>query len=145
VLPPSQVIPPRDEAWISAQGDECTPPSQKTDTGILSVCLDPMEYCVEDVSSSRGGRCMNGALLSLRNKRRFMRQQRSSQRLLSGGLFSDDENSKKKACTFKNGTEGTKCDGYYACYKLSDDQIAKISCGSCNKDGACSYWYGEFV
>ena len=25
-------------------------------------------------------------------------------------------------------------------YKLSDDQIAKISCGSCNKDGACSYW-----
>ena len=50
---------------------------------------------------------------------------------------------KMQACTFENSTEGFKCAGFYACYDLSVDAIAKISCGSCNADGACREWHGE--
>ena len=108
------------------KGDECTPPSvtlleskssEYPDTGILFACLDPMEYCMEDASSSQGGRCMkaygnnnkNHALFGGRNKHFLNRRQRASsfvRRLLHNGdnslIYSNKTNSANLLYPSKN-------------------------------------------
>ena len=45
-----------------------------------------------------------------------------------------------EACTFADGTSGTKCDGLNACVGIDTN---KIGCGSCNGNEACGYSFVE--
>ena len=84
------------------------------DTGILE-CGSGLT-CVEDETSSLGGRC---------NVLMDMETNIESRRLLVD-------------CTFSDGTTGTKCVGANAC---TGSDITKIGCGSCLGDQSCRDMY----
>ena len=113
------------------RGKECSPSFQieknedKIDDGILKTCPKDKD-CVEDITSSLGGRCVDSAM--------------SSESILSlsqGQLHGIDEARRLQGCTFDDGTAGVKCVGLDACADLTD--IATIGCGSCNYEKACRY------
>ena len=90
-------------------GGECffNDNNKVVDSGILARCRET-ETCVKDLTSSLGGFCVD-----------------------NDEAYADIlvERQLSTACTFRNGTLGTKCVGDYACYNGPD--ITKISCGSC--------------
>lgn len=79
------------------------------DAGVLGCGMG--ETCVEDSSSSLGGRCIE-----------------SRQRQLGA-----PENAPKD-CEFANGTLGVKCSDFGACYGVNPDNVG---CGSCIGRGSC--------
>ena len=83
----------------------------QADVGILKCGAH--EICVEDFSSSLGGRCVVFANkeTSLNSRRQLI------------------------ACKFANNTDGVKCEGLYACDGVNE---TLIGCGSCIGDFACS-------
>ena len=113
------------------RGKECSPSFQikknedKIDDGILKTCPKDKD-CVEDITSSLGGRCVDSAMSS-----------ESITSLSQGQLHGIDEARRLQGCTFDDGTAGIKCVGLDACADLTD--IATIGCGSCNYEKACRY------
>ena len=114
------------ESTESKQGKECPFVDvtltqldlvKAVDAGILR-CGGNKEVCVEDASSSMGGRCAvvitNGGSSYAQGRREL---------LLS------------TPCTLASGQPGSKCSGGYACGGGTD--ISKIACGSCNGYSAC--------
>ncbi|KAL7506395.1 hypothetical protein ACHAWX_000651, partial [Stephanocyclus meneghinianus] len=99
------------------QGSECSfTNSFKThvnhvDIGILSC--GAYETCVEDAKSSLGGRCT-----TLIHKEVSVKAHREL-----------------VACTFSNGTAGTKCEGLYACSNVNENAVG---CGSCIGNDSCN-------
>lgn len=81
------------------------------DTGNLGC--EVYETCVEDQTSSLGGRCSR------------VNEMAPVQRELS-------------SCQFANGTGGYKCYGWMSCMNVED--VSQIGCGSCN--GFFSCWEG---
>ena len=104
------------KALSKAQGDECSfinafkVQEILAATGILKC--GAYEICVEDASSSVGGRC-----IALAQKETYVKAHREL-----------------VACTFTDGTAGVKCDGKYACNGANE---SLIGCGSCIGDEAC--------
>jgi hypothetical protein len=96
----------------------------KVDTGVLndSSCGNS-GVCVEDASSSTGGRCIVTDAWTVLNSQEGRRQ--------------------LQACQFVNGTSGTKCVGSYACSGITD--LSKVGCGSCNGYQACMYSFAKGV
>ncbi|KAL3798284.1 hypothetical protein HJC23_000198 [Cyclotella cryptica] len=91
---------------------------KELDLGIL-VCKEDGRECVEDSSSSLGGRCLPTLVSS--NQGNSI----SSQETLYDAPH-------RKLCS--------KCEGYYSCDGLSPDYIANnIGCGSCIGDYACRH------
>eukprot|EP00804_Cyclotella_cryptica_P000103 CCRYP_020513-RB/>CCRYP_020513-RB protein AED:0.09 eAED:0.09 QI:328/1/1/1/0.75/0.4/5/1039/363 len=89
------------------------------DTGILAC---PASFtCVEDSTSSMGGRCVS---LWDRDHHGYLEP-----------YFDVQAHRALTACTFDNGTAGTKCYGVDACTGLLD--VRRIECGSCNGVKAC--------
>jgi len=90
-------------------GGECVFNDNKkvVDSGILTHCRET-ETCVKDSTSSLGGLCVD--------------VDESYADILV-------ERQLSTACTFRNGTAGTKCVGEYACGNFPN--IANIGCGSC--------------
>jgi carbonic anhydrase/acetyltransferase-like protein (isoleucine patch superfamily) len=86
------------------------------DTGILECGMG--ETCVEDVTSSTGGRCV----------------------VLQDEVLIESHR-KLVSCNFKNGTLGEKCTNN-ACGTA--DQ-SKIGCGSCIGTNACVGWSGDIT
>ena len=90
-------------------GGECVfnDNNEAVDSGILTRCRET-ETCVKDSTSSLGGLCVDNdeAYADIRVERQL-----------------------STACTFRNGTAGTKCVGTKACDNGTN--ITKISCGSC--------------
>ena len=126
----------KDRAFLKAKrklrrGKECSPSFQieknadETDIGVLKTCPGDKD-CVEDITSSLGGRCVDSAMSS-----------ESITSLSQGQLHGVDEARRLQGCTFANGTTGIKCDGEGACAQLPAD--AKVGCGSCNGNLACGY------
>lgn len=72
------------------------------------------ETCVEDKTSSTGGRCVDFA----------------QEKVLA------EKHRELASCNFRNGTSGTKCDGMFSCYGITD--LTKIGCGSCIGGFACA-------
>ena len=87
----------------------------EVDTGILGCGAH--DICVEDPTSSIGGRCIA---------------------LDEVGDTTTESPHGLTACTFKNGTSGQKCVGSRACFILGQDQIG---CGSCIGTKSCSFLY----
>ena len=90
---------------------------QAPNTGILSCGMG--ETCIEDETSSKGGRCVileEGAVVE------------SHRHLL--------------ACTYKDGSSGTFCTGTDAC---AGADANKIGCGSCKGDNACNGFDGNIT
>lgn len=120
--------------------------------GILSSCAD-FESCVEDPSSSLGGRCAPSG-----NAYGHGPAKLHPNRKLAGcsGDYPDD----CIECTMSDGTTaGRKCDGYDACYGIDPNDVACGACnylyacslatgpileGSCNGWGACAYRQSKF-
>jgi hypothetical protein len=107
------------------QGAECSflngfkVQGSNADTGIL-ICGNG-ETCVEDDTSSAGGRCV----------------------LLEEEVAVESHRELVAvACTYLNGTSGIKCDGLKACTGI--DQ-SKVGCGSCNGPSACLGWFGDIT
>lgn len=90
---------------------------QRPDMGILACA--PEETCVEDSSSSAGGRCV-----------------------VLEDEFAIEAHRELAACTFANGTDGVKCQGVNAC---NGADTTKIGCGSCNGQKACNSWNKAFT
>lgn len=88
----------------------------RVDTGILNC--PTAQTCVEDSTSSMGGRCIS--LFDHGDQDDNVYEAMARRALV--------------ACTFANGTSGQKCVGPYACASLSK---ATVGCGSCNGRGAC--------
>eukprot|EP00804_Cyclotella_cryptica_P028877 CCRYP_008459-RB/>CCRYP_008459-RB protein AED:0.08 eAED:0.08 QI:254/0.8/0.83/1/0.6/0.5/6/1423/499 len=96
--------------------------SNAVDTGILSC---PSLYtCVEDPSSSMGGRCV-----SLSGHDGFGYEELYHDGQLHRSLV---------ACTFANNTPGIKCEGTAACFGIDANDVL---CGSCNGFRACKNAY----
>jgi hypothetical protein len=95
-------------------GEECffNDNNKVVDSGILIRCRET-ETCVKDSTSSLGGLCVDvdEAYADILVERQL-----------------------STACTFRNGTAGTKCVGSNAC---GGANIAKIGCGSCIGDYSC--------
>jgi hypothetical protein len=95
-------------------GGECffNDNNKVVDSGILARCRET-ETCVKDSTSSLGGLCVDvdEAYAAI-----WVERQLST------------------ACTFRNGTAGTKCVGSNAC---DNTNIANIGCGGCIGDFAC--------
>lgn len=81
------------------------------DIGIL--CNGVGETCVEDKTSSIGGRCVD---------------------LVKEKVIADNHRELVSNCQYKNGTIGIKCDKMYSCYNADP---SKIGCGSCIGANAC--------
>jgi hypothetical protein len=98
-------------------GGECVfnDNNEAVDSGILTHCGET-ETCVKDSTSSLGGLCVD--------------VDESYADILV-------ERQLSTACTFRNGTPGTKCVGAYACDGHLD--IANIGCGSCIGDKSCNW------
>ena len=101
------------------KGTECSfvngfKANQFTDTGILGCSLG--EICIEDQTSSAGGRCVK--------EDAFV-----------------DVHRHLETCTYSNGTSGTKCVGTSACDSSVDTD--KVGCGSCIGNKACGSWTGD--
>lgn len=88
----------------------------KADTGVLISSCGNSGVCVEDASSSTGGRCI----------------------VTIAGTFSNSQEGRRQlvACTFADGTPGTKCNGSQACEGID---TSKVGCGSCNGYHACNF------
>jgi hypothetical protein len=88
----------------------------KADTGVLISSCGNSGVCVEDASSSTGGRCI----------------------VTIAGTFSNSQEGRRQlvACTFADGTPGTKCNGADACAGIDS---SKVGCGSCNDVLACTF------
>ena len=97
-------------------GGECVfnDNNKVVDSGILIRCRET-EACVKDSTSSLGGLCVD-----------------------VDEAYADIwvERQLSTACTFRNGTAGTKCVGFGACDNSTN--IAKIGCGGCIGDYSCS-------
>lgn len=111
------------QAYLANLGAECSYVNAfkiaetHADTGILDCGSG--EACIQDDSSSAGGRCIR---------------------------VKDDEVALEShryllACSFANGTAGQKCVGNYSCYGVAD--LRKIGCGSCHGEAACSQVHGN--
>ena len=103
----------------SQQGAECSfsngiQVDSSPDTGILSCGRG--ETCVEDTTSAAGGRCVRQEGVAVESHRHLA-----------------------EACTYSDGTSGTKCVGTNACTGLD---TANVGCGSCIGTDACSGFYG---
>ena len=88
----------------------------EVDTGVLNSSCGNSGVCVEDASSSTGGRC----IVTIAG---------TSSNVIAGPFNTI-------ACQFADGKPGTKCDGFYACAGFNP---AYIGCGSCNGAVACVY------
>jgi hypothetical protein len=110
-------------AVIKSQGTECSfangfkAQEHQTDMGILNCGTGLI--CVEDESSSKGGRCTTAVTGEVAKHHRQL-----------------------VACTYVNGTYGVKCEGPSAC---NGADTAKIGCGSCIGNNACSDWTGNIT
>ena len=95
-------------------GGECVfnDNNEAVDSEILTRCRET-ETCVKDSTSSLGGFCVD-----------------------NDEAYADIlvERQLSTACTFRNGTLGTKCVGNLACYGPA---ITKIGCGSCIGNYSC--------
>ena len=89
----------------------------KVDMGVLISSCGNSGVCVEDASSSTGGRCI----------------------VTIAGTFLNSQEDRRQlsACTFADGTPGTKCDGVDACAGI--DNLSHVGCGSCNGKEACYF------
>jgi hypothetical protein len=104
-------------------GGECffNDNNKVVDSGILARCRET-ETCVKDLTSSLGGFCVD-----------------------NDEAYADIlvERQLSTACTFSNGTLGTKCVGDQACF--FGPNIAKIGCGSCIGGFSCQYMKPEIT
>jgi hypothetical protein len=112
----------------AAKGTECTfvnsfsQFAQAADAGILDC---PASFsCVEDGTSSLGGRCVEIFDEASYTEAYYAHQSSTHRRLAT--------------CTFANGTTGEKCTGLMACL---GQYYADVSCGSCNGKKSCRNVY----
>lgn len=103
--------------------------------GVLASCAD-FEYCLEDPSSSLGGRCVP-------NDQEYVYAVVDSHRMLTqcSGEWTYD----CIECTMSDGSAGKKCDGKLACMSgvmggvgVGGINPNEVPCGSCNGKYACS-------
>jgi hypothetical protein len=99
-----------------------------SDVGILGC--DEGKVCLEDAASSLGGRCFDFKDEELANEYDELTAVDSRHRELLNFDAPDDP----IPCFYANGTEGVKCSGIGACYKMNTENI---QCGSCNGFFAC--------
>jgi hypothetical protein len=116
------------------QGAECavvaSPETARSDVGILVDGCKENEVCVEDNTSSLGGRCIFGL------EEGVIKEHRDLASSACSGSYPND----CIPCTMLDGvTAGKKCDGYKACSYVDP---AKVSCGSCNGKSACPFAIG---
>jgi hypothetical protein len=105
----------------------------QADSGILA-CEDGL-MCVEDYTSSLGGRCADPTtnneedLANEYEKYDEFAAAESHRQLAICTAINCSQ-----TCTYTDGTSGVKCQGYRACQNIDPD---KVGCGSCHKDYAC--------
>jgi hypothetical protein len=128
-------------ATLSNKGKECTFLNsfnefvdRAADAGILNC--DIGKTCVEDSTSSMGGRCVE-----------ILDEAAYEEAYYEFGLQTNQESglriSRKLAtCTFANGTAGQKCSGVMACVGQTYSEVA---CGSCNGKKSCKGLYKAVI
>ena len=110
---------------------ECTFLKSFTDVGILTPC--PIGTCVEDSTSSLGGRCVE----------LFSEEDYYSDSEVTGGVtFGIGTQRHLQTCTLADGTASTRCTGRLACV---NQNYATVACGSCNGAKSCMGMYKAIV
>lgn len=118
---------------------ECTFLNAFTDVGILTPC--PIGTCIEDSTSSLGGRCVE-----LFNEEDYYSYNSGSSydggSSTGGATFGIGTQRHLQTCTLTNGTASTRCTGPLACF---NQNYATVACGSCNGKKSCMGMYKAIV
>jgi hypothetical protein len=94
-----------------------------SDVGILGC--DEAKVCLENATSSLGGRCFDFKDEELANEYDELTAVDSRHRELANNPI---------VCNYADGTEGVKCSGDWACHGINPDNV---QCGSCIGTRAC--------